>query len=84
VIDDYEPEDAWDATDAPDDQAINLARRIALLDGGDVPIARSISVLLDIITERVEIEQRRRVLTGRDRLRAAQLIDDLVFVRRRL
>ena len=84
MIDDYEPEDAWDASDAPHEQATNLARRVALLDGEPVPTARSIESLLDVIHDRVERARRSRQLDGRAVLRVAQLLDDLRFVRSRL
>lgn len=44
---DATPEDAWDASDPRDVLIRNLARRIALLDGGDV-VAR-----LDVLADRL-------------------------------
>ena len=81
---DYEPEDAWDASDTLADDEHNLAERIALLDGGPEPSDPDPTVLLDIIHERIENVRRIRNVTGRDLLRLAQLLEDVRFARSRL
>ena len=83
TIADYEPEDAWDASDSARDQVLNLGRRLALLDGGAEPQLGSLLTAVDQITERIQL-RRQQPLSSRDQLRLLQLLDDLRFVRSRL
>lgn len=85
MIADYEPEDAWDASDAVRDQLINLARRIAVLDGLPEPrTTGNVDHVLTVIHDRLVRAMRARALDERERLRAEQLRDDLAFIRARL
>jgi len=77
---DYEPEDAWDAEDDARDMAVNLLRRLDLLDretdGDDV----------DYMIGNIEMRagRYRRVyeqLTERQKLRVDQLFEDLPVLR---
>jgi len=77
---DYEPEDAWDVDDDAIDMAVNLLRRLDLLDretdGDDV----------DYMIGNIEMRagRYRRVyeqLTERQKLRVDQLFEDLPVLR---
>lgn len=81
---DWEPEDSWDATDTPDEQIVNLARRVALLDGHAEPRRTSLADALDEIHERTLHAGLTRYLTPRDLVRVWQLLTDIRFVRDRL
>jgi len=83
---DYEPEDAWDAEDDPQVQALNLLRRLDLLDRqGEDDGERTLRDMLDDIERRLAPYRRtREQYEARDRLRIDQLIEDLDFIRERV
>ena len=81
---DFEPEDAWHPDDTKVEQARNLARRIALVDAQPIAHDPRVPVLLEIVARRARRASARDDLSPRDRLRLAQLFDDLEFVRGRL
>lgn len=84
MIGDYEPEDSWHPADRPLEQLRNLAARVALVDRMQPPRGSSPRSLLAAIAHRLELAERIRGLTDRDRLRLEQLAADLEFVRARL
>lgn len=73
---DYEAEDAWDATDDAHEHALNLAKRIAALDGLTIPTHDGDHELLSMIEERIDMQRRRRNLTQDDLRHLVQLIED--------
>jgi hypothetical protein len=79
---DYENEDAWDAGDGAREMAINLLRRLDLLDR-----SRRGDELDDLIGDiETRLDAYRRVyeqLGDRDRLRVDQIIEDLPTLRDR-
>lgn len=75
---DDEPEDAWDVDDSIDEQLANLVRRARLLIATYSALA-----VLDALADVVRVARDDGV-TGRDRLRADQLADDIAYVRDRL
>lgn len=81
---DYEPEDAWHPDDSVLEQARNLAKRIALVDHLAATKGTSPGPMLAAIRHRYELALRRRNLSDRDRLRLAQLGDDLELAEGRL
>ena len=79
---DYEPEDAWDVGDDPEDMARNLARRLDLLDRSTQ--SRSIEDVIGELEHRlVPYRRLRDQLRERDQLRLDQLIEDLEVLRDR-
>ena len=78
VFADFEPEDAWDATDDMADQLENLRARVRLL------LLMPVFETLDDIADGVLAARRSRVFDARDELRADQLDEDIAFVRARL
>lgn len=81
---DYEPEDAWDATDAIPNQIDNLLKRLDALQGAESP-GRWRPFIVDIEQRLRPFIERRDTgnLSPRDELRVAQLVEDLNFVRER-
>jgi hypothetical protein len=81
---DYEPEDAWDATDAIANQVDNLLKRLDVLQSAE-PSGRWRPFIVDIEQRlRPWIERRDTgQLNARDELRVTQLVEDLNFVRER-
>jgi hypothetical protein len=80
---DFEPEDAWTATDPVDDQIRNLRRRIALVDGMDPPTSGTPLEDLDRIWYRA-IAALEFAADRPDRLRIYGILSDNGFVRGRL
>jgi hypothetical protein len=82
VFGDYEPEDAWDSTDAIYAQIDNLLKRLDALDGVADPATRWRSVLGEIAQRlRPWVERRDSgQLDARSELRVTQLLEDLAFV----
>lgn len=80
---DYEPEDAWDATDTPAQQIINLFRRMALVDGQPEPRTSDLPARLDMLEDRIR-RARRSGMDPRTAHRLAQLVEDVGFVRGRI
>jgi len=79
---DYEPEDAWDVDDDPDDMARNLARRLDLLDTSTQ--SRSIEDVIGELEHRlVPYRRLRDSLRVRDLLRLDQLVEDMEVLRER-
>jgi hypothetical protein len=84
-VNDFEPEDAYDAGDPVDALAANLGRRIALVDGLPEPRGTSVRARLAAIAQRVEVAERRhRRLDERARVRLAMIAVDLDYARGRL
>ena len=81
---DFEPEDAWDASDPVDQLARNLGRRIALVDGLPEPRGTSTRARLAAIAHRVERAERRHRVDDRTRLRLEQIAVDVDYARSRL
>ena len=77
IFDDYEPEDAWDATDDPAEQLENLRRRVRLLYLAHTlpPIDTLALVALAVIVARARDD-----LTPRDSTRISDLFDDIAFL----
>lgn len=82
---DYEPEDAWDATDAVAVQIGNLLHRLDLLDGHADAAGRWRGCLTDLEYRLRPFVERRNTgqLSERDALRVDQLVEDVMFVRQR-
>jgi len=82
---DFEPEDAWDATDAIAIQIGNLLQRLDLLDGNPDPAGRWRGCLVDLEYRLRPFVERRNTgqLSERDALRVTQLEEDVIFVRQR-
>lgn len=76
-FDDWEPEDAWDASDDPDVQLENLRRRVRLL-----YVAHALPPLdtLALVALAVIVARARDDLTPRDNLRISDLFDDIAFL----
>ena len=84
VFGDDEPEDAWDADDSIPEQIANLVRRVELLIHGRVRLTGdSVGDQLDQLAALVRKARRKRLL-GREKLRADQVDEDVVFIRSRL
>lgn len=81
---DYEPEDAWDATDAIANQIDNLLKRLDALQQAE-PAGRWRPLIVDIEQRLRPFIERRDTgnLSDCDALRVTQLVDDLNFVRER-
>lgn len=82
---DFEPEDAWDATDVLAVQIGNLLERLDLLDGHRDAVGRWRGCLVDLEYRLRPYIERRNTgqLSERDALRVDQLVEDVQFVRRR-
>jgi hypothetical protein len=82
---DFEPEDAWDATDAIAIQIGNLLERFDLLDHVPGTAGRWRGCLVDLEYRLRPYVERRATgqLSERDALRVDQLVEDLLFVRQR-
>jgi hypothetical protein len=78
---DYEPEDAWDATDSIAAQVDNLLKRLDALQGADAP-GRWRPFIVDLEHRLRPWVERRDTgnLSARDELRVTQLLEDLAFV----
>ena len=84
VFGDYEPEDAWDATDSIAAQIDNLLKRLDALQVADAA-GRWRFALVDL-EQRIRpwIERRDSgQLSARDELRVTQFLEDLGFLRDR-
>ena len=82
---DYEPEDAWDATDSVAVQIGNLLHRLDLLDGQRDASGRWRGCIVDLEHRLRPYIERRDTgqLSERDALRVNQLVEDVEFVRQR-
>jgi len=79
---DYEPEDAWCTTDGVPELVLNLRRRVATLDGGNV----SQSETLEQLERRAltYVHAINRELEQRELTRAAELLEDVEWLRTRI
>lgn len=79
---DYEPEDAWCTTDGVPELVLNLRRRVAVLDTGNV----SQSETLEQLERRALtfVAARGGALTDRELIRAAELLADVEQLRTRI
>ena len=82
---DYEPEDAWDATDRIAAQVDNLLKRLDALQGAEDAAGRWRPFIVDMEQRLRPFIERRDTgnLSERDVLRVTQLIEDLNLVRDR-
>jgi hypothetical protein len=79
---DYEPEDAWTITDTVVELVVNVRRRVAALDGGNVSQSETLEQ-----TERralTYVHAINRELTQRELTRAAELLEDVEQLRTRI
>lgn len=79
---DYEPEDAWCATDTVPDLVTNLRRRAAVLDAGPLTTSETLEALERRVL--IFIDARGSNLTDRELVRAAELMADLEWLRSRI
>lgn len=80
---DYEPEDAWDATDTIADQLVNLFRRMRQVDSEPEPRTTDPETRLAMLEDRVR-RARTLPIDPHTAHRLALIVDDIGFVRGRL
>ena len=81
---DYEPEDAWDASDSVAEQIVNLFRRMRQVDSEPEPRTTDPATRLAILEDRVRRARTLPMIDPHVAHRLSLIVEDIGFVRGRL